>query len=109
MRRALVILYLISLSACTFFNDKHHTAEVSSSIAEDPGFNPQLSNILQVALEKSDRFQETDIISASLYISDQCHWEGTIGTTKQDPGIWNDFSTPIGNRNSACGAYRTSI
>ena len=87
MRRALVILGLISLSSCVVTGNKHHAAEVSSPFFEDPVFKPQLSNILQKALEQSDRFQEADSISASLYISDRCHWEGTIGTTKQDHRI----------------------
>jgi D-alanyl-D-alanine carboxypeptidase len=86
MRRALVILWLISLSSCAVIDDNHHAAEVSPTV-EDSVFNLQLSHILQKALENSDRFQEADSISASLYISGRCHWEGTTGTTKQDPRI----------------------
>lgn len=77
MRQALVILCLISLWSCTALDDKYHV--------ENSVFNTQLSDALQNALEKAARFQEADNMSASLYISDRCHWEGTTGVTKQDP------------------------
>ena len=79
MRRALVILWLISLSACAVFADKRHV--------EDPVFDPQLSDALQKALEEAGRIQNADNISASLYISDQCFWEGTAGVTKPEPSV----------------------
>jgi D-alanyl-D-alanine carboxypeptidase len=79
MRRALVILWLISLSACAVLDDKPHV--------EDPVFDPQLSDALQKALEEAARFQKADSISASLYISDRCFWEGTAGVTKPEPSV----------------------
>jgi len=87
MRRALVILWLISLSSCTVFDGQHHIDQASSSPVEDPVFDQQLSDDLQKALERAARIQEADGISASLYISDQCHWEGTAGVTRQDPSV----------------------
>ena len=87
MRRALVILLLISLSSCTVFDGQHYVDQVSSSRVEDPVFDQQLSDDLQKALEKAARIQEADGISASLYISDRCHWEGTTGVTRQDPSV----------------------
>ncbi len=48
-------------------------------------FDPKLSDVLQKALEDAARVQGADSISASLYFSDQCHWEGTTGVTEQDP------------------------
>jgi D-alanyl-D-alanine carboxypeptidase len=54
---------------------------------EDPVFNPQLSEILQNALEEAFQIQEANGISASLYISERCHWEGATGVTRPDPGV----------------------
>ena len=79
MRRTLVILWLISLSSCAVLGDKHHV--------EDPVFDPQLSGALQKALEEAARIQKADNISASLYISDRCFWEGTAGVTKPEPSV----------------------
>lgn len=79
MRRTLVILCLISLSSCTVLDDRHHV--------EDTVFNPQLSEILQDALEVAFEIQEANGISASLYISERCHWQGAAGVTKPDPGV----------------------
>lgn len=76
MPRFFVILWLISLSSCAVLDDKHHV--------EGPVFNPHLSDVLQQALEKAASMQEAVGISASLYISDRCFWEGTTGVTKQD-------------------------
>lgn len=74
MPRMLVILWLILLSSCNVFSDKHHV--------EDTVFNPQLSEILQNALDEAFQTQDANSISASLYISDRCHWEGTAGVTR---------------------------
>jgi D-alanyl-D-alanine carboxypeptidase len=79
MRRALAILWLISLSSCTIFDGKQYV--------DDPVFNPKLSDALQNALEKAAITQKADSISASLYISDRCHWEGATGVTRPDPGV----------------------
>ncbi len=79
MHRGLFILWLLSLSSCAVFDDTHD--------AEDPVFNPQLSGELQKTLESVKRILNTDNISASLYISDRCHWVGAAGVTKQDPGV----------------------
>ena len=38
-------------------------------------------------LEKTRGNLNTDNISASLYISDRCYWEGAAGVTRQDPDI----------------------
>ena len=79
MRRALVILWLILLSACAVLDDKHHV--------EDPVFDAQLSDALQKALEEAASIQKDENISASLYISDRCFWEGTAGVTKPEPSV----------------------
>jgi D-alanyl-D-alanine carboxypeptidase len=72
-------MWLVSLSACAALDDKHHV--------EDLVFDPQLSDALQKALEEAARIQNADNISASLYISDQCFWEGTAGVTKPEPSF----------------------
>ena len=79
MRRTIVILWLISLSSCVVLDDKHQV--------EDPVFNPQLSEILQNALEEAFQIQEANGISASLYISERCHWEGAAGATRPDSSV----------------------
>ena len=79
MHRTLFILWLILLSSCTAIDDSH--------AVEDTVFNPQLSDALQKALEKVRGILKSDNISASLYISDRCFWEGAAGVTKQDPGV----------------------
>jgi len=79
MWRALIILCLIPLSACTVLGDRQ--------LVRDPVFDKQFSAILQETLEMAARIQKADGISASLYISDLCHWQGTTGKTKPDPGV----------------------
>ncbi len=65
--------------------EQHQSARLAaSSSVEDPVFDSRLSGILQEALEEAARLQKADNISASLYISDQCYWEGASGTTTQD-------------------------
>ncbi|MDH3760555.1 MAG: beta-lactamase family protein [Gammaproteobacteria bacterium] len=85
MRRAIIILWLTLLPSCNVLDGKHHAEKGPSSSVEDPVFDPQLSDVLQKALEKAARFQEADGISASLFISDRCHWQGSTGVTGQDP------------------------
>ncbi len=79
MHRGLFILWLLFLSLCADFDEAH--------AIEDPVFNPQLSDALQKALEKVKGILKSDNISASLYISDRCFWEGAAGVTKQDPDV----------------------
>ncbi len=79
MHRTLFILWLILLSSCTAVDDRH--------AVEDTVFNPQLSDALQKALEKVKGILKSDNISASLYISDRCYWEGAAGVTKQNPDV----------------------
>ncbi len=79
MRRALVTLWLVSLSACAVLDAKRHV--------EDLVFDPQLSDALQEAIEEAAIIQRADNISASLYISDRCFWEGTAGVTKPEPSV----------------------
>ncbi len=65
--------------------EQHQGARLAASPSvEVPVFDSRLSGILQTALEEAARLQKADSISASLYISDQCHWEGVSGTTTQD-------------------------
>ncbi len=79
MRQIFVILWLIALSSCAALDDKYHVT--------DPVFDQQFSGVLQKTLEKAARIQNAENISASLYISDRCHWEGTTGATKQDSSV----------------------
>ena len=79
LHRTLFILWLILLSSCTAIDDSH--------AVEDTVFNPQLSDALQEALEKVRGILKSDNISASLYISDRCFWDGAAGGTKQDPEV----------------------
>lgn len=79
MRRVAVILWLISLSSCSVLDDKHHV--------KDAVFDPQISDALQKVIEEASSIQKAGSISASLYISDRCHWEGATGVTRPDPGV----------------------
>ena len=79
MHRTLFILWLILLLSCTAIDDSH--------AVEDTVFNPQLSDALQKTLEKVRGILKSDNISANLYISDRCFWEGAAGVTKQDPDV----------------------
>ncbi|MCP3670270.1 MAG: beta-lactamase family protein [Gammaproteobacteria bacterium] len=67
------------MSSCAVVDDKFH--------ATDSIFDQQLSGVLQKILEKAAKIQNAENVSASLYISDRCHWEGTSGTTKQDSSV----------------------
>lgn len=73
------------MSSCAVFD----TARASG----DPVFDPQLSNVLQKSLEKAKEILKTDNVSASLYISDRCYWEGAAGVIGQDPGVPVDSDT----------------
>ena len=64
--------------------------------AENSVFDTSLSDSLQKALEKARTNLKTDNLSASLYISDRCYWEGVVGSTKQDPAIAIDPNTLFG-------------
>lgn len=88
MGRALLIVLLASLSSCTAIDDSH--------AAGNTVFNSKLSNALQKGLEKARGILESANISASLYISERCYWEGTAGGKKQDPGIPVDPETIYG-------------
>ena len=79
MQQTLFLLWLILLSSCAVLDDKHHV--------EESVFDAQLSDALQKALEESARNIKAGGISASLYISDRCQWEGAAGVTKPNPGI----------------------
>ena len=87
MRQALVILLWLILVYFSVMDDKSHAEDHSASSVQDLVFDPILSDALQEALEEAARVQGADSISASLYLSDQCHWEGATGVTKQDPNI----------------------
>ena len=87
MRQALVILLWLILVSFSVLDYKSHAEDHSASSVQDLVFDPTLSDALQEALEEAARVQGADSISASLYLSDQCHWEGTTGVTKQDPNI----------------------
>ena len=62
----------------------------------DPVFDPQLSDALQKSLEKAKQTLKTANVSASLYISDRCYWEGAAGFTRPDPGVPVDSDTIYG-------------
>lgn len=79
MHRGLFILWSLLLSLCAVFDEAH--------AIEDPVFNPQLSDALKKTLENVKGILNSDNISASLYISDRCYWEGAAGVTKQDPDV----------------------
>ena len=87
MRQVLVILLWLILLSSSVLDDKSHAEDLSASMVKDLVFDPNLSYVLQKALEEAARVQGADSISASLYFSDQCHWEGTTGVTEQDPNI----------------------
>jgi len=79
MWRVCFVLCLIILSAYAVSGKKQD--------AKDPVFDKQFSEVLQKALEKAADIQNADNISASLYISDLCRWEGAVGVTKHDPSV----------------------
>ena len=62
----------------------------------DPVFDPQLSDALLKSLEDAKQALKTDNVSASLYISDRCYWEGAAGVTRPDPGVPVDNDTIYG-------------
>ncbi len=77
--RTFFVVLLISLSPCAVFDE--------ARAIEDSVFSPQLSDALNKTLENIKEILNTDNISASLYISDRCYWEGAAGVTKQDPDV----------------------
>ena len=79
MRRIPVILLLTLLWSSAAF-----TTETQN---EAPVFNSKLSGALQKALEEAARIQNANAISASVYISDRCMWEGAAGTTVPEPSV----------------------
>ena len=87
MRKALVIALSLILLSSSGQDDTCHARELSAARAKSPIFDPKLSKVLQQALEQAARDQGADSVSASLYISDRCYWEGATGVTKQDPSI----------------------
>ena len=87
MRQAPVMLLWLIQVSFSVLDYKSHAEDHSASSVQDLVFDPILSDALQEALEEAARVQGADSISASLYRSDQCHWEGTTGVTKQDPNI----------------------
>lgn len=87
MWRALSILWLVSLSACNAPDGRDRVEEVASSSVGNRVFDPNLSNALQQALVEAALEQGADSLSASLYLSDLCYWEGATGVTEQDPNV----------------------
>ena len=72
----LIIFFAILLSACVTTDENYESIK--------PVFGPALSQVLQNSLEKSAVIQKADNLSASLYISDRCQWQGTVGFVNQD-------------------------
>ncbi len=87
MRQALVIFLSLILLSSPGLVDTSRAGERPAARVNDPVFDPGLSDILQKALEQAAREQGADNISASLYISDRCHWQGAAGFTRQDPDV----------------------
>ena len=79
MRQALFILWLIFVPPCAVSDDGHAN--------KDPVFNSQLGDALQKELENVREILRSDNISASIYISDRCYWEGAAGVTTQNPEV----------------------
>ena len=79
MRQALFILWLIFVPPCAVSGDGH--------ASNDPVFNSQLGDALQKELENVREILRSDNISASIYISDRCYWEGAAGVTTQNPEV----------------------
>ena len=88
MGRALISIWLILLSSYTVIDD--------SLAAGESVFGPQLSGALQESLEQARQALQTANVSASLYISDRCYWEGAAGTTRHDPNVAVDSNTIYG-------------
>ena len=83
--RRLLVLCLVSTTLCAVID--------KASASGDPVFDSQLSAALQKSLEKAREVLKTDNVSASLYISDRCYWEGASGVTRQDPAVPVDSDT----------------
>ncbi len=79
MWRALFFLCLISLSSGAVL--------AKQPASDDPVFTPELADALQKTLESLHKKQGSDGMSASLYISDRCYWEGAAGVTRHDPPV----------------------
>ena len=65
--------------SCAVFDNENPSENLLS--------DTQLTNALQRALEEGTKILKAGGASASLYISDGCHWEGTTGKTRPKPGV----------------------
>ena len=88
MSQTLLVLCLVLISLCAVYD--------KARASGDPVFNPQFSDVLQKSLDNARETLKTDNVSASLYISDRCYWEGAAGTTTQDPEVPVDSNTIYG-------------
>ena len=88
MRQTLLVFCLAWISICAVYNNARASG--------DPVFDPQLSDALQKSLENVRETLKTDNVSASLFISDRCYWEGAAGVTTQDHEVPVDSNTIYG-------------
>lgn len=79
MWRALFFLCLISLSSGVVL--------AKQPAIGDPVFTPKLADALQKTLQSLHNELGSVGMSASLYISDRCYWEGAAGVTRHDPPV----------------------
>jgi len=79
MGQTLLVFCLVLISFCSAFNKARANG--------DPVFDPQLSQALQKSLKNARETLKTDNVSASLFISDRCFWEGAVGVTTQDRDV----------------------
>ena len=79
MWRALFFLCLIALSASAVLDKQ--------PAIDDPVFTPELAEALQKTLESLHKKLGSVGMSASLYISDRCYWEGAAGVTRHDQPV----------------------
>lgn len=79
MRQSLFLLWLIFLPSGAVSDDGHSRRDLV--------FTLQLDSALQKELENVRAILDSDNISASIYISDKCYWEGVAGFTKQNPEV----------------------
>ena len=87
MRQSVVISLWLMVLSSVVLDTGSYAEDPSASKVSDLVFDPTLSGALQDALEEAAQEQGADSITASLYISDRCFWEGAAGTTEQDAKI----------------------
>jgi len=93
MRQALLTLLWLVLLSFPVVDGKSLAGDRPASAVHDPVFDRELSDALQQALEEARLAQGSESLSAGLYISERCQWQGATGVTAQDASTAVDPDT----------------